>query len=246
MIGSITGYLVLQLIRIWGLYIFRNLELHEAAWDLLKQIISVLQRCTYHRLTDEFIGQLQRDVLSMFKSFETHMPADQFDIIYHLLIHIPTQLGCWGPCRGNWTFGTERYFGWIGRAGKKKSTIAAHTYQNARRALAGLNDEDGLLADIPEEENRFNASAADGIDFRARKKTKFEQVDVEAMKVLFYHCTEEWFELQNKYTEYKRVQQQKHKTVDTLNQWLKSNVDKLTAEQMIYKDGFSTFAGKLP
>jgi len=245
MIGNVTSYQLLCMFRVWGLYVLRNLGLDKAAFQTVLCLFSCIQRMTYHSLTQQHIDQLLADTLKLMKMIETHMPLSERDIIVHLMCHIPAQLSNYGPARGFWCFGTERFFNHAKKVMKQRKSPGAHLMRITLKDNASVGQWSEQL--IPEEMDQKYAIDSQVVIIPESKKILVE-VDIQAMYELLFNTTpEEAFHgLYKQYKKYKQSRKAAHRSWLDYEVWLDEKVDQdtLTEQQKEYLAPFPTTAGE--
>lgn len=243
--GDINSYQSLTMFRVWGLYILRNLELDKGAFDTVIALFSVMKRLTYHTITQQHVDQLLDDTLALMKKIEIHMPATERDIIVHLLIHVPSQLKDYGPCRSFWCFGTERFFNFAKNQMVQRKAPPAHLYRIVLRASAFVGEWETKEI-VPEEMNHKYSIDSQVTIVQERKHRKIE-VDVAAIYELLFNTTPEssFHGLYKLYKKYKDNKKKNHHRIIKYEEWLKTiDQSTLTEEQQDYLVPFPTTAGK--
>jgi hypothetical protein len=76
---------------------------------ILISYFQLISRMTDRVIRMQEVTQLRSDVGEVLSQLELILPATEFTILVHVLVHIPDQLAWFGPAHTTWMFGFERW-----------------------------------------------------------------------------------------------------------------------------------------
>jgi hypothetical protein len=84
-------------------------SLHPGVRAAIIRLCKAFKRICAKEFTANEVSDLESFVAETLATLEIWFPPSFFDIMTHLLIHIPRQLAICGPVHSRWMYGTERY-----------------------------------------------------------------------------------------------------------------------------------------
>lgn len=110
-------------------------------YKLCCRLIDMCRDLCRHAFSMAQLDQLELDVKTTMEQFYKLAPNSQHVIIIHLFHHLIQQLTDYGPARSWWAFHTERFFGVLARAMKKRNDKEA-TMFGAWRCILNISTID--------------------------------------------------------------------------------------------------------
>ena len=83
--------------------------LHSDVADTLVALSKFFQKICAKELNKSDVRSLQEDIVYIMCKLERIFPPTFFDIMIHLMIHLPEQVLLTGPVQYTWCYPTERY-----------------------------------------------------------------------------------------------------------------------------------------